>query len=980
MVNNILELYNNIDSVSVSDAHVCDPEDCLKFISNSKRHLKLIVQNIRSAAKNLEEFQIFISRLGIEPEVIVLTECWTSKLVTLPHIDNYTAHHTINNLLQNDGVIVYMKNNLNTVCYEPNFAEGNCLVTIINNSIVIVSIYRSPSYNNTEVFLQSLDNVLQKLQKYKNILVVGDMNINIVENSTDRRAADYIELMASHGLLASHNFPTRQMSCLDHIFLKTTQNALSLVVKNSITDHYSLVVALKGQNYKKNTNTVAKQDYDKIKDEIATVDFGKILDSNCSNTATNLLIDTIQQIVKKHTKIIKFNKKKIPIKPWVTPGILRCLRHRDSLHAKLRASPTDMTLVVVYKRYRNHCTNILKKLKIAYEKNELEKAGKDTKKTWEVIGNITNHKKKKVLPQDLVQGSQDPIAATENVNIFFANVGKQLAEKFKSDHDTMDIDYSTESSKRCNSFALIETDEQEVETIIKSLKTECSIGWDDISTQVIKQNMKHLIAPITHICNLSFKTAVFPKALKKSVILPIYKNGDKSSVTNYRPISILPVLSKILERLMNNRLVKYLEKYDLLASNQYGFRRGRSTSDAVSNLNDYIVKALDQGEKCLAIFLDLSKAFDTVSVPLLLQKLERLGVRDKQLKLFESYLGERYQCVKIGNYTSSDQPVSYGVPQGSILGPTLFLTYINDICQTRIDNGKVITFADDTALIFKGKSWVEVFKDAQTGFDKVSDALAKNLLTINPQKTKYLKFSLSKRTLPDSTLQLLSHDFNCSYKTMQSCQCTVLECCQEIKYLGIIIDSKLSYRPHINQLVTRVRKLIAVFKNIRHAATAQHLTMIYYALCYSLLTYCITVWGGACKTHLLPLERAQRAVLKVGHNKPFRYSTFQLYKDWQVLTVRQIFIYHTFILQHRKTPYDAPMQSHKRRKGKVDISTVRTSFAQKHNLFLSAYIYNKINNINPMFHLRTAECKNKIKTLLFKLNYTKTEDILNIPT
>lgn len=986
MSNNIINLCNNIDNVMVSEAYQTVPENCKNLIPQSKRQLMIITQNIRSISKNFDDFTIMIERTKIKPDIIILTECWLQKSHTLPVLDGYDTASTHKNTMQNDGVVVFIKTNIKYSQYEPSLMDSNCLVTIVNGSLALVSIYRSPSYNKTENFILSLNSLLTKLVKYKNIVLMGDININIIADTLDRQSSEYLELLAFHGLLPSHMYPTRLTNCLDHCFIKTTQSAITIVIKNTVTDHDSVLVVLRNQEKNSTmdcytTYEYTKINYEAITKELAETDFEFVLSATDCDSATEAFVNYIMDIVKKNSLQVRRPRRQTPLKPWITPGLIRCMRHRDRLHTKTRKDPDNESLKICYKRYRNFCNSLLRKLKNKYEKDQLDKAGNNMKKTWQAITSITNFKPKKSLTQNLIQTS-DPQKSVDLVNDFFANVGKNLAAKI-----TKDVEIGSEELKNnsniVNSFGLVETTETEIISLINALKTDSSTGWDDISSRIIKQNQLSLIKPLVYICNLSFNTAVFPKAFKRSVILPVHKNGDKMAATNYRPISILPALSKILERAINTRLVNYLEKYNLLSNNQYGFRKGRSTADAVSEVNNFIIGSLDVRKKCLAIFIDLAKAFDTVSIPLLLHKLQNLGVRGKQLDLMKSYLTDRNQCVKIGKFISRDSPVTYGIPQGSILGPTLFLAYLNDICQTELQSGKLIAFADDTVLLFQDESWEKVYDKAQLGFNLISKQLYKNILTLNTDKTKYMKFYLKKITRPGSTnssLQLRAHTANCLQRTTPNCvDCPFLECCDTIKYLGVTLDSMMTYVPHINLLTSRIRKLMAVFKKIKHAANESHIYTIYFALCESLLTYCATAWGGAAKTHLLPLERAQRAVLKVAFSKPYRYSTVDLYADCKLLTVRQLCILHFVLRQHHKSRMLDETSISKRRKDRIYTTPhCNTQSAQKHFHFLAPYIYNIISKQISIRELTYTECKVKTKTFLLRLDYNNTENLIKI--
>ena len=262
-----------------------------------------------------------------------------------------------------------------------------------------------------------------------------------------------------------------------------------------------------------------------------------------------------------------------------------------------------------------------------------------------------------------------------------------------------------------DSFVLYETSVEEVDGIVLGLKSDCSAGWDGISSKVLKCARPVLVPVIVNLFNRCIVSGVFPKALKRSIVVPIYKGGQRDCVNNYRPISILPVLSKVLEKVINKRLTHYLEGRKLLSESQYGFRSGKSTNDALHDLTDFVVNKLDSKLKCLSVFIDLAKAFDTVSLPKLLGKLENcFGIRGAPLLLFKDYLSNRTQSVKINDMLNSEKPIACGVPQGSILGPTLFLTYINELCDLALPNCKITSYADDTALTFYGPSWREVYK------------------------------------------------------------------------------------------------------------------------------------------------------------------------------------------------------------------------------------------------------------------------------
>lgn len=365
-------------------------------------------------------------------------------------------------------------------------------------------------------------------------------------------------------------------------------------------------------------------------------------------------------------------------------------------------------------------------------------------------------------------------------------------------YDTPLCDVNTQA----NSFVLLETDCDEVYTTLMNLKSNSASGWDNIPTKFLKYTSMIVVPIITHLANQCFTKGIFPALLKEAIITPVHKGGDRDDISNYRPISVLTCLSKIIEKLINTRLLNYLAKFNILSDSQFGFRRNKSTEDAVSSLSSLIAEHLDRGEKCLTVFLDLKKAFDTVSTSILACKLEKIGIRGIALDLFKDYLTNRKQRVKVGQHISSDASVLYGVPQGSVLGPTLFLIYINDLCNMKILNAKVFSYADDTAVAFYGCSWHDVKHHAETGISRVADWLKSNLLTLNTSKTNFICFSISKRNEPVDKNEIVIHTCKGAYGN--TCNCPSIRKVTETKYLGVVLDKRLSWYPHLEQVTARI--------------------------------------------------------------------------------------------------------------------------------------------------------------------------------
>lgn len=585
---------------------------------------------------------------------------------------------------------------------------------------------------------------------------------------------------------------------------------------------------------------------------------------------------------------------------------------------------------------------------------------------------MNKYNKKKDISSNLLNIKCTSEESINNVNNFFVNAGRNIAEKILQDLKTTENDLAAQhkcSYSPTNSFMLLGTDVTEITKIIKSLKNSSSSGWDGISSIYLKRFVNYLAVPITHLCNLSINSGLFPRLLKESIVVPIHKQGDVNNISNYRPISLLPTLAKILEKVINYRLVHYLESNNLLSENQYGFRRNKSTSEAIDTLVSHVVRCLDGKLKCLGVFLDLAKAFDTVSIPLLLCKLEKIGIRGLPLQLLKDYLTDRSQSVKIGDMYSPKSNINYGVPQGSVLGPTLFLIYFNTICQTELKNCRIIAYADDTVLLFTEKTWDGVKKVTEAGMQQIMTLLNKNLLTLNVSKTKCIPFSIKSNSSVPENYFIKAH--NCSH--ISNCNCYSLTIASSIKYLGIALDKNLNWKEHINNLKSRLRKLIPVFKKVRHLGCSHTNKIVYYSLCQSLLSYGIISWGSAPKTTLLKLERAQRFIIKVILYKRLRHPTTDLYKEFQTLSVRQLYIKHAILKQHTiRRDYFSDRRSHVIYK----VPLCNTKFAQSFSDFLCPFLYNCINKELVLEDKTKSLCEKLLRKYLNDYDYNQTEKLL----
>lgn len=885
------------------ESHPCvDINMCNSFLSNSG-HFRLLNLNIRSIHKNFDELLILLKLLHYNVDIIILTECRLGKLVNLKYIDGYTAYSTSNHKLQNDGVVVYVKNTYSVKkITEIDLPGSNTLQLDINVNVSILAIYRSPANTNLSPFLDALDNVLRSNNDKESIILTGDININIMNLDTSSNAYEYMNVLAEHGLKVGINSPTRvcetTQTCIDHVMFRTKKYAESMVYKNSVTDHYTILfkinIGARDPKFSKEL-IINRIDFDALKNDLSLENWQPVVNSANVDTAVDNFIEIVKKYVKKFS--YSFTRKNKCSKPWMTNGILQSINTRDKLNYKCKKFPNNLILKDEYKKYRNHCNFLIKYTKESYYRNKLEENKNNLRETWKVIKEAANIKPQQSAissiktDNGLIDANQDPLSVANLFNNYFIKVGKNLADELKLSQKSLQSSNNVHTDHEkipLTNIYLTPTTESEIFKIVLSLKNGSSGGTDGLGSDIFKKNIDALKVPLTYIVNLSLKNGVFPNKCKEGKVLPLFKGGDRNEIKNYRPISILNTLSKIIEKIVKNRLTKFLDMNEILSRNQFGFRERMGTSDAISKLSHHVLNTLDQNKQCIGVFLDLAKAFDTVCHRLLIEKLNNIGVVGKALSWFKSYLTDRTQVVHINNISSNVAGIEYGVPQGSVLGPILFNIFINDLCDLEI-NGNITTFADDTVVLFTGESWSSVNGICEEEMRKIKLWLDRNLLSLNVDKTKFMTFSLTEAGQPIQLKEIKIHSCDPPVSTF-SCNCKPISKTHSIKYLGINLDNKLKWEEHTKVVAKKLRMSMYIFRDLRNILSIRSLKTVYFAICQSLFLYGIDSWGGCASSFLSPVEIAQKQIIKIILKKPRRCPSAEIFHKFDVLNIRQLYI------------------------------------------------------------------------------------------
>jgi len=504
------------------------------------------------------------------------------------------------------------------------------------------------------------------------------------------------------------------------------------------------------------------------------------------------------------------------------------------------------------------------------------------RKSWNILKEMIGRKYERTCNVQFL--IDDKVVTDKNIivnefNDFYANIGPTLAQNIpvsqEKPFDFLKGDYKS-------SVYISPVIEQELCTVISKLRNSAS-GLDDLKPEVIKAVSSAIVKPLLHILNLSFQQGVVPTELKSAYITPLFKGGDPMVIKNYRPVSVLPVFSKIFERLMYNRLVSYIEKYNILYECQFGFKKNHSTEMALIVLIDKIVNALEKNEHVIGIYLDFAKAFDTVDHNILLMKLQHYGIRGTTLSWFRSYLNNRTQVVKYNNIISNPKNVTCGVPQGSILGPLLFLIYINDLAT--VSDLYAIMFADDTNLFIQGRDLDVLENKVNTELEKIISWLYANKLSLNVGKTHSMIFT-SNRTLCNRVNNIMIEG-------------TCIETVSKTKFLGVLIDNKLCWKDHVSYICNKIAKGIGIIRKVRDLLNRDTLLSLYYTFVYPYMTYCNIIWGKAAKMHLLRLLLLQKRILRVVCNTHFLAHSEPLFKECKVLNIFQINSYSVGIFMFK---------------------------------------------------------------------------------
>lgn len=947
--------------------------------------------NARSLVKNFSAykslFHSFNDSCDFTFDVITFTETWANEdLEDLLYLEHYNCEFRHKpHRKEGGGLATFIRDTLKYKSrpdlHFPSQKQNEydaLFVEILPNSsdtksTIIGNIYRSPAFNNIVEFTHELLALIEKLNsENKHIVINGDFNIDILKFNSNAPTACLLDMMLSHNMIPRITLPTRltqsTATLIDHIYCNVhIDNLIAGTITTDISDHFSnflFVPAVKKPPNPKfiSYRIITEETIRSFNTELAITDFSKIYIDDPSEAYFEFL-NIFTTLRDKHMPLVtkRFNKYKHKINPWITKGILKSLKTKDKLHSKLRKTKTEIQrerLKEKYSAYKMIYDTVVKRAKQLYWENKFDECRNDMKLTWQNLNNVLHRRKnKKDFPNqfnDDGQNISDPYEVANAFNKYYINVGPNLAQQIDPQDTIYDDNFSLPPTNLVNSFFLQPTTPTEVSSIVNLLKPKTSCGYDDISPKFIKQCSQSIIMPLTYIANLSFEKGIFPTNMKIAKVIPIFKANDPSIFKNYRPISLLPAFSKIFERLMYNRLYTYLSLHGILSPSQYGFQENRSTEQAILEMQDRIIQSLDRKLCCLGIFLDLSKAFDTLDHSILLNKLHHYGIRGISLNWFNSYLNDRSQFVSLGTINSDTEKIVCGVPQGSILGPLLFILYMNDLANIP-DRPDMILFADDTNLLFTHKNFESLIHNVTSSLSLTANWFARNKLSLNTDKTHFVIFHRPRQ-------YVLHQELNIRINGRQ------IQQVQNVKFLGVYLDSNMSWKTHLNKKASQIARVNGILCRLRYQLNITTMKLIYETLILPHLQYAITCWGNIKNTDMNRIKTLQKKSIRLITKSKYNSHTSPLFKQLKLLTLDDIFLINCCKIYHRYSKGILPNYFHHQLQCNRDIHSHTT---RQHNLIHTRNISSEL--MKQTINYKISVCWNNLPAEL------KQNIILSIP-
>lgn len=962
---------------------------------NNKKHklntftldkLNLLYLNINSIRNKIDEIEFIIAQ---NPKKIIHFIALTEIRIPIEnnkffHIPNYNVYFNNRNC-GDGGVALYVHVSIQSTLSTTECHQNINYLSVNLNKLKfnVAVIYKKPTVTNN-IFYEFMEN---KISKIKKTILIGDTNTDLLNNKNN----DYMQLIESNGYeilnkinkkyatrVKTNKHKNETRTIIDHIITDIHEYKYTISINNTdLSDHKQILINIDNNKPLENKFTNNKIEINRnITDQ--NILTGLINNADLSNIHNfeqfeNTLIDLKQ----KSTKRLIFTKIVNPFKPWVDKNLIKKISDRNRYFKLIKNHPTNEYLQQKHKQLTEEIKTENRTKRNNYNAHKINTNMSNPKKMWsaltEILYNKNNNENKTIQSIANIDNGNNiinneiinnPTEIANVINKYFGNVGKNLYEQIENT-DTAETNTNTRINN--STIYLREATIREITIIIKNLKTSNN-KKDIISANELKTNITALAPVITKLINNCFTNEIFPQTLKKSRIVPIYKDGNPLDPSNYRPINILSSLSKIIETALYDRIENFIRKHKIINDNQYGFQKKSGTLSATIELIEHIQNRLDKTKNNIigCTFIDLKKAFDTIPHNILYNKLHKYGIRGRTLNILKSYFTNRSHYTDNNNNHSqifqNNNP--YSVQQGSNLGPLLFILYINDIFDIEL-HGKIILFADDAILIYDNTNIDDLRKNMQSDIDKIFKWFTQNKLSMNIKKTKTMIITC-KNTDRNSKLKL-------------NIKNTEIEQVNNYKYLGLTIQNDLKWNTHINNIKRKVSAMSGVISRLGNKLNNSTLKTIYYSYINSQIAYLIPIWGTSSPKYLLQnLQITQnnsiRRIFHIDYHI-HNISTNQIYTQNKILKIEQLIEQNLATLIHKirgcniksnvKINYINERRNHNtRQSNQIVTPTYRTSVGKNSIIRTATITYNKyINLIDSNCTLQTYKQKIKHKIL-----------------
>ena len=875
-------------------------------IIKNENSFTVLSLNAQSLLSKLDQIKIYIKSLQEKQfmfDAICIQETWIN-----PKLDKSLLNLCGYNLIMQErscgdhgGLAIYLKADIkyNEINIPVKYHDiWECQLIEINthtkHKILLANIYRPPRNlaDNVKNFMEDIEFFISSIDANCSTILTGDFNLNLLNLGKNHTVDAFFEMMISYSLNPFINMPTRicgsNSSLIDNFYCKFLNPEIHIttgIINSGISDHCPYFLSLINETKRsKIPKLIAIYPcYDKaitdLKLELSQTNLLEKLDLT-QNANPNLAYDTFHELImnaiNRHLsiKMVHFNKKYHKVTNWITYGLIKSINHRDKLYAKLKKTNTNCKTFETQKQnlkvYNNILKQAIKQAKLQYYTDRFQKYKNDMKQTWKTINEVLKRSpKQNKVPDMILKGTQqidNKLDIANCFNSYFVNMAKELT-KNNDNIISEDINiYLNDPTLTQFKFQQIST--QDIIDIITDMKPKTSRDAYNLSSKIMKDIKLEIGEPLKILINQSLITGIYPERLKLAKISPIHKKNDIKHIENYRPISLLPIFSKIYEKVVHKQLQNYFEINNLFNQNQYGFRKNHSTELAIAQITDNILWEIENKQTPLSIFLDLTKAFDSIDHEIMLSKLKYYGIKNTELNFFKSYLSNREQYVDLDGTKSNKEIITTGVPQGSILGPLLFIIYINDITAA-INKFKVIIYADDITLStsYQPNDKSDILKDE---FIELVSWFKTNKLTINYQKTKFMIFHSKQTKLLPPKIMIDGNQ---------------IEHVSSFNYLGITLDTNLSYNIHIESIKTSIARTMGSLNSIKRIIPPRILKQIYLTLIQPKILYGLVIWGhNAHKLH-----RLQKRAVRIITCSKYNAHTDPLFKELNILKITDLY-------------------------------------------------------------------------------------------